>query len=550
LVAIALAAVAAIGMAAFLAKGRIIAELGSLDLARLSTEDKIAIWPILLSMVHRFPWFGIGRGAFLTTFPVFKVDVDHLTWTHAENEWLQAVLDLGIPGGLLLIGSFAWTWVRAAFPRHSSPMRVGLLAGTAALAIHNAVDFSLEVLGIALPFAVVSAILTRSDVRWEVPRWVPQLVGGCALVVGSVGSLAYGGYGAQAEGDRLAAQQDLQRVLSAAREAAAHHPADYLPHAIAGMRLAASHRCAQALPWLLRAMWLKPTEADPHYFTGNCRAALRQDSLAKREYRLAFLLGRTEAISAAIEHYPALTDLLDVAPESAQGLTALGALLADRSRPREASEVLERSWRDYGDLSALARLGDVALQLGETERAIEWSRLLQARDSRWVSSYTVASAAFLRQGDLDAALAELSRGSSQVPGHPDLIFPQVQLLIQHRRYAQARQVIRQLVPLSPHETARMHQLTAAALRAEGRTLDAIAELQAAKDAEPNGLQLYEELADALAEVGQVSEALATLRRAALLPNSPAGVFDARISQLLLQRRKQLERAPAPSYTAE
>ncbi len=160
--------VAALGIAAYLALDPV---LGRLDTLRASADDTRAhLWRPALQVLRDFPLLGVGRGAFEAVFAGYQLESATYVFTHVENEWLQALLDLGIPGGLLLVGTFAWIWIAAARRRDLSLGDVGLLAGTAAVAAHNLVDFSLGILGVAVPFAIAMGLLTRGQPSFSVRR--------------------------------------------------------------------------------------------------------------------------------------------------------------------------------------------------------------------------------------------------------------------------------------------------------------------------------------------------------------------------------------------
>ena len=93
----ALALVAAIGFRP------IVYELWTL--AGDSPLSKTEIWRTVPQLLADFPFLGIGRGAFESLAPKYFHSPLH-SWTHLENEWLQALVDWGPFGGgfILLLG--------------------------------------------------------------------------------------------------------------------------------------------------------------------------------------------------------------------------------------------------------------------------------------------------------------------------------------------------------------------------------------------------------------------------------------------------------------
>jgi len=535
----AIAVAVALSIAAFLGAERLWAEFRTVPIWNLSSVDKIALWPLLVSMARKFSLTGIGRGAFATSFPAFKVDPDSFTWTHAENEWLQPLVDLGIPCGLLLIGTFVWNWIWAAREKALSFHRIGLLAGTAALAVHNLVDFSLEILGVALPFVVSHALLaaTGSSVR---ARRLGLLAFSLAGLIISVAGLAvHQAHSTELEEAQLAMSRTPAERAKVARETLIWHPADYLPHAAAGISMVQAGDCDHAVPWLMRAMILNPTAPDPHYFFAPCLSAQHKHALARRGYKLAYLLGRKESLPAAMHRYPALRDLLEMVPDSPDSLVALGGLLAEEKRFADAASVFERAWKDYGDPTALIRLGDVGVWLGHNEEALGWSQQLRRRQPQAGYSYRVTSAALFKLGKLEAAQNELVLGAAKLPGSATVLIPLAELLIQQRHFAEARRALAQVIPRERPVAVRVHQLTSETLRAEGRLPEAIAQMQAASEIDPANATLRERLSELFTEAGMFSDAISTLEHTAALPGAPSGGYRQRISELVSKQQHEL-----------
>ncbi|HSN15694.1 MAG TPA: hypothetical protein VLT61_13760, partial [Anaeromyxobacteraceae bacterium] len=158
----------ALGIAAWLALEPVLTELETLSGA--AAEVKPHLWPDGLRLVRQFPLTGIGRGAFATVYPSLKTESQQVTFTHLENTWLQLPVDVGVLQGLALLALFAWAWLAAARqPDLSRPM-IGALAGAAGVAAQNVVDFSFELAGVALPFAIVLGLASRAMPRVRVPR--------------------------------------------------------------------------------------------------------------------------------------------------------------------------------------------------------------------------------------------------------------------------------------------------------------------------------------------------------------------------------------------
>ena len=90
-------------------------------------------WSPALQLVRDYPLTGIGRGAFGTVYPAYKTEPELVTFTHLENEWLQAPVELGLPAGLLLVGALAPVLIPSRVERAEDKLlsiALGVLAAT------------------------------------------------------------------------------------------------------------------------------------------------------------------------------------------------------------------------------------------------------------------------------------------------------------------------------------------------------------------------------------------------------------------------------------
>ena len=99
-----------------LTPGIVIAYSGAMAYARwgLPVPGRVELWVRALEGIQDFPLTGMGMNAFRRVtqvlYPLFLVPPG-FDVTHAHNQWLQAALDLGVPG---LIG-YAALWIVAAW---------------------------------------------------------------------------------------------------------------------------------------------------------------------------------------------------------------------------------------------------------------------------------------------------------------------------------------------------------------------------------------------------------------------------------------------------
>ena len=92
---------------------------------------------------------------FQVTMPVMESAAE------AHNEYLQALADLGVPGGLLALGLAARLLRAAVRIAALSPLDVGLLGAITAGLAHAAADFTLQIPANAAVFAALAGLVMR-----------------------------------------------------------------------------------------------------------------------------------------------------------------------------------------------------------------------------------------------------------------------------------------------------------------------------------------------------------------------------------------------------
>jgi tetratricopeptide (TPR) repeat protein/O-antigen ligase len=520
---------AALAVVAYLALGPVLRELQTVRGA--GDEVKLALWRPAAQMTLDRPLLGIGRGAFEVAFPSWKTQEENLTFTHLENEWLQPLVELGVPLGLLLVGTFLWLWLRAALRRDLSWVEVGLLSGTAALCAQNLVDFSLELVGLSIPFAVAMGLLQRGERGFQV-GWLKLAAGsGVAALLAAGGLALWVAHPLEGEAAEVAQAPSAAAAEVRAREVARWHPVDWVPVATVGARWVGEGRCASALPWLTRAMQLNPTGPEPHLFAARCLAASGQAPAAQREYRLAFLFGRSDALSEAARWWPTVEGLLAVAPQSADGLLAAAGVLRGLGRKEEATEVLRRALDEYRDGRAVAPLAAAALEEMDPDQALPLARRREAEAPLDPDGWLLAAEALTRQGLADEAGAELEAGLARLPGSPPLIGAQVQRALAARRYSEAKRLAEGMAARTPTELAQRQAWVAAALASQGRLGEAIDRARSAVSALPEAAWPLQTLASYCEQAGRYDDAIAAVEHAAGLPGQAPGAWTERLEQL-------------------
>ena len=115
----------------------------------LDLEARPEIFQLTLKALADHPWIGTGLGTFTTVFEAYRTP-DLLFFVNAaHNDYLENMLELGIPAALLLFGALLALFVmcvRGAIRRRRDAIFPCVGVGvTALVAMHSLVDFSLQI---------------------------------------------------------------------------------------------------------------------------------------------------------------------------------------------------------------------------------------------------------------------------------------------------------------------------------------------------------------------------------------------------------------------
>jgi O-antigen ligase len=226
-------------------------------------SSKFAAWQSSLALVEEAPWFGVGRGAFWSSFTRVHPASGAATYSHLENEYLQAVVDFGVPGALLLGLAAVWLAYVALRRWRDGPLIASAIGAVAVVAMQSTVDFGVEFLGIAAPITAVAATLAYVPLRDGTHRrftlgartlHVIALLASAALLLSSATT--------SIEEDHLALSRKPV-TLDTIRESLERHPLDYYGYALAAETLQASND-PKVIRLLNHAMTLHPTHPGLH----------------------------------------------------------------------------------------------------------------------------------------------------------------------------------------------------------------------------------------------------------------------------------------------
>jgi hypothetical protein len=194
------------------AGGGVLAVLGGNAKAWTELYDKnlskleMILW--VKPLVHDHPFFGIGRGAFESVFPAYRLTPGHVIYTHAENFVVQWAAEWGLPVTCAALGAFGWAFAPRRLGVQRSALAAGGWCGVAALALQNLVDLGLEIPAVSIGAAAVLGSLwgdqrrrgAGEPSRGAAPAY-PRMIGVGVAALGAVITAADGVGGGPAAGD-------------------------------------------------------------------------------------------------------------------------------------------------------------------------------------------------------------------------------------------------------------------------------------------------------------------------------------------------------------
>ena len=202
-----------------------------------SLQARRLIWQGAWRMWRETPWRGWGLYRFRLIYPRFQADADQSAGQYAHNDYLQLLLEIGIPGlalVLLSMGLIAWRgWRMLRSPGVSESRRVeiaGLLAAMAAICVHSLLSYDFYILPVLLVLGLITGrFIDRVSAGDSIPlpvmttrpgpvrRLVIILLSAVLLALAVPAGMAWyteQGRTALARGDLAAAESALARAAS------------------------------------------------------------------------------------------------------------------------------------------------------------------------------------------------------------------------------------------------------------------------------------------------------------------------------------------------
>ena len=289
-------AVSAIVVIVYASAGGVSKELSRTTLDEIQAPtSKFAIWRASTRLIEESPWVGVGRGAFEPAITHTHPSAAFASFSHVENEYIQAIVDWGIIGAVLLGICVVWVVLKGARRWNDGPLAAGAIGGIAVIALQSVVDFGIQLLGLAIPFVVLLASVTyvslhEAQARARKVAIATRAVQMLGLALAAVLLLSSTTTSVAEDHDALRGREDL--TLEDIRPSLERHPLDYYGFALAA-QVMYRERDPRAVQLLNHALRLHPSHPGLHHIAA--RALLQAGRVEQAAIEYAHALSATPA---------------------------------------------------------------------------------------------------------------------------------------------------------------------------------------------------------------------------------------------------------------
>jgi O-antigen ligase len=147
-------------IALFISGGGTFDRLMSVD---FNTEQRFAVYRLIVQAIQDYPIRGIGFGSFADIFPIYRTEaLSDYFYDLAHNDYLQNILELGIPIAFCLFAAVGWLIVicmRGIRTRQRDAIYPCLaVAASVLVTLHATVDFSLQIPAVTVTYMFLLGI--------------------------------------------------------------------------------------------------------------------------------------------------------------------------------------------------------------------------------------------------------------------------------------------------------------------------------------------------------------------------------------------------------
>ncbi len=127
-------------------------------------EGRPVVWGKAVKIIGDFPLFGTGLGTFGSIYPAYEDRGGSLRYSHAHNDYLEYLSELGAVGMLLLVGGLACMVIMSFLiwrvRRHPEVkgLALGGIVAVVVILIHSITDFNLHIPANMVLFSVIVSL--------------------------------------------------------------------------------------------------------------------------------------------------------------------------------------------------------------------------------------------------------------------------------------------------------------------------------------------------------------------------------------------------------
>jgi O-antigen ligase len=402
-----------LAVAVYTSAGKVADQLENTSLTELHQPlSKYEAWRSSFDLVDEAPWLGIGRGALEPAFTRVHEPSAYVTFSHLENEYIQAVVEWGIPGAVVLGLALAWCIVTAIKRWRDGPLAASAIGACAAIVFQSSVDFGIELPGLGVPVVMIATTLL--GVRLRESRSLAIGLARGAMIAALAGAAVVLALpitrSVQEDHDQVTASKASS--LDELHVMIERHPLDYLAY---GEAAAVMLRTGdpRAPKFLNHALTLHPTHPGLHRLAARMLIADGRRPQGAVEYALA-LRGTLAPRNLVVEIVTMLPEVelaaAAIPPDAinrAQILRSLDELKRDDIAERWLARVVRGPQHDLAVIDQLYRL---AMERGDLPVAEEAARRRLAESHTATSRIMLARAMFRRE-----AFDQVVRDLTDVP---------------------------------------------------------------------------------------------------------------------------------------
>jgi len=145
------------------------------SLDKLLQEERPVVWANTLGVFSDFPLFGTGLGTFASLYPSYEDSEKFLRYSHAHNDYLEYLSELGVFGFIFLFGGIFFMLINSFLiwrvRRHPivKGLSLGGIIAIVCILIHSITDFNLQIpanmmlFSVVLSLAIVTAFYKKNE---------------------------------------------------------------------------------------------------------------------------------------------------------------------------------------------------------------------------------------------------------------------------------------------------------------------------------------------------------------------------------------------------